>query len=111
MKFLARKGAKVYLGARTEEKGRQAVEELKAEGTGSGEVIWFSCSLNTPAEAKAAAEGFLQKETRLDILGAFMLNIIKLSTNLHGFSKQRRMVGHGRLVVFKNFVDIVPSPI
>ena len=94
MKFLARKGAKVYLGARTEEKGRQALEELKADGTGSGEVIWFSCSLNTPAEAKAAAESFLQKENRLDILGAFINYVKKLSTNLHHelSSEQRRMV-------------------
>ncbi|KAF8970394.1 hypothetical protein BDZ97DRAFT_1902081 [Flammula alnicola] len=69
VKHLVRKGAKVYLGARSEEKGKKAVEQLKEEGIGSGEVIWLSCNLTTPTLAKESAETFLQQENRLDILG------------------------------------------
>jgi NAD(P)-dependent dehydrogenase (short-subunit alcohol dehydrogenase family) len=69
VKHLARKGAKVYLGARSEDRGKAAIEQLNAEGIGAGEVIWLPCSFNTPALAKEAAEHFLQLQDRLDILG------------------------------------------
>ncbi|KAF8150190.1 hypothetical protein B0H34DRAFT_732947 [Crassisporium funariophilum] len=68
VKHLARKGAKVYLGARSEEKGKAAVARLQKEGVGSGEVVWFSCDLGTPVSAKASADAFLQLEDRLDVL-------------------------------------------
>ncbi|KAF8970389.1 hypothetical protein BDZ97DRAFT_1652495 [Flammula alnicola] len=68
-KHLARKGAKVYVGSRSEEKGKKAVAQLKEEGMGSGEVIYLPCDLATPALAKKSAEDFLQLENRLDILG------------------------------------------
>ncbi|KAF8965855.1 hypothetical protein BDZ97DRAFT_1810018 [Flammula alnicola] len=69
VKHLARTGAKVYLGARSEEKGKAAVAKLQQEGIGSGEVAWFSCDLGTPALAKKSAEDFLLLENRLDVLG------------------------------------------
>ncbi|KAF8956583.1 hypothetical protein BDZ97DRAFT_1603774, partial [Flammula alnicola] len=69
VKYLVRKGAKVYLGARSEEKGKKAVrEQLKEEGIGLGELIWLSCNLTTPTLAKESAETFLQQESGLDIL-------------------------------------------
>ncbi|KAF8956564.1 hypothetical protein BDZ97DRAFT_1907144 [Flammula alnicola] len=68
-KHLARKGAKVYLGSRSEEKGKKAVAQLKEEGIGSGKIIYFHCDLATPALAKQSADGFLQQENRLDVLG------------------------------------------
>ncbi|KAF8150191.1 hypothetical protein B0H34DRAFT_679082 [Crassisporium funariophilum] len=68
VKHLARKGAKVYLGSRSEEKGKTAVEKLQEEGVGSGEVVFFLCDLGTPVSAKESAEGFLKLEDRLDIL-------------------------------------------
>ncbi|KAF8970393.1 hypothetical protein BDZ97DRAFT_1914695 [Flammula alnicola] len=67
-KYLARKGAKVYLGSRSEEKGKNAVAQLKEEGLASGEVIYFHCDLATPALAKQSADGLLQQENRLDVL-------------------------------------------
>lgn len=65
------------MGARSEEKGKAAVEQLKVEGIGAGEVIWLPCSFNTPALAKKAAEYFMQFEDRLDILGklTYCLNL------------------------------------
>ncbi|KJA24398.1 hypothetical protein HYPSUDRAFT_527331 [Hypholoma sublateritium FD-334 SS-4] len=67
-KHLARKGARVYLGARSEEKGRGAVARLEGEGVLPGAVVYFACDLSTPAQAKAAALGFLELEARLDVL-------------------------------------------
>lgn len=69
MKHLASKGAKVYLAARNESKATAAIAQLEAEGLGPGLVEWLYLDLSDPRKAKAAAEAFLKKETRLDILG------------------------------------------
>ena len=69
IKHLAKRGAKVYLGARSEEKAKAAIERLTAEGIGSGQVHHLNLDLSDPKLAKAAAEDFLTKETRLDVLG------------------------------------------
>ncbi|EMD32268.1 hypothetical protein CERSUDRAFT_99659 [Gelatoporia subvermispora B] len=65
---LARHGAKVYLGARSEERGKAAVERLKSEGLGpeNGEVIFHPLDLSDPRKAKESGELFIQVETRLD---------------------------------------------
>ncbi|EMD32269.1 hypothetical protein CERSUDRAFT_88268 [Gelatoporia subvermispora B] len=65
---LARHGAKVYLGARSEERGKAAVERLKSEGLGpeNGEVIFHPLDLSDPRKAKESGERFIQVETRLD---------------------------------------------
>lgn len=46
---------------------------MKAEGAldakGAGEVVWLPMDLSTPTTTKLAAEEFLKRETRLDILG------------------------------------------
>ncbi|KDR76480.1 hypothetical protein GALMADRAFT_210460 [Galerina marginata CBS 339.88] len=68
VKFLARKGAKVYLGARNEVKAKAAIAQLEQEGLGSGSVEWLYVNMSDPRWAKEAAEDFLQKESRLDIL-------------------------------------------
>ena len=59
----------MYLGSRTETKGKEAAEKLKGEGIGNGDVVFLPCDLGSLASAKKAAEDFLQLETRLDILG------------------------------------------
>ncbi|PPQ73000.1 hypothetical protein CVT24_001434 [Panaeolus cyanescens] len=68
-KLLARRGAKVYVGARNEAKGKAAVEALQAEGIGHGQVIYHECDISTPHQAKSSALEFLKREDRLDILG------------------------------------------
>ncbi|KAF8168876.1 hypothetical protein BJ912DRAFT_1149539 [Pholiota molesta] len=78
VKHLAARGAKVYLGARSEEKGRAAVAALEREladaagtaGTapGAGAVVYHHCDLSTPAQAKDAAEKLMEREKRLDVL-------------------------------------------
>ncbi|KAI0360523.1 NAD-P-binding protein [Trametes cingulata] len=70
VQLLARHGAKVYIGARSEERAKAAIERLRAEGLepGKGEVEWLELDLGDPRKAKQSAETFLTKEKRLDIL-------------------------------------------
>ena len=70
---LARHGAKVYMGARNEEKAQAAIEKLHAEGLGpgNGTPIYHKLDLANPKDAKESAEEFLKREERLDILGMY----------------------------------------
>lgn len=65
---LARKGAKVYLAARNEGKALETIKNMTEAGIGSGQVVWLPFDLKDPRLAKKAAEGFLSREKRLDIL-------------------------------------------
>jgi len=60
-------GAKIYMGARTEERAKAAIAKLDLTGEESS-VEWLELNLGDPREAKKAAERFLEKEERLDIL-------------------------------------------
>lgn len=110
VKELVRHGAKVYLGARcvmypvpvrlvsccltcicdrNESRATGAIAELKAEGildaNGAGEVVWLPMDLWTPTTTKAAAEEFVRRENRLDILSEFRMGMglqvnVKLTT-------------------------------
>lgn len=70
VKHLARKGAKVYMAARNKTKAGEAIAKLKQEGLGpgNGEVIWLELDLIDPRNAKKAAQEFMSKEERLDVL-------------------------------------------
>lgn len=68
VKQLARRGAKVYLGARDESKATGAIAKLQAEGLGQGQVVWLKVDFSDPRLAKRAAEEFIDCESRLDIL-------------------------------------------
>ncbi|KAG8997606.1 hypothetical protein FRB93_014064 [Tulasnella sp. JGI-2019a] len=69
---LVKHGAKVYMGARSESRATGAMARLKADGyldsPDAGEVIWLEVDLSTPAQAKRAAQEFMRREMRLDIL-------------------------------------------
>lgn len=75
MKHLARLGAKVYMGARSQSKAEAAIAKLKAEGLGpgNGEVVWLDIDLKDPRNSKKAAEEFMKKEKRLDVLSLYLL--------------------------------------
>ncbi|TCD65451.1 hypothetical protein EIP91_002664 [Steccherinum ochraceum] len=70
VKQFVRGGAKVYLGARSEAKANDAIarlhDELGQELRGS--VEYLHVDLSDPKLAKEAAEGFLAREGRLDVL-------------------------------------------
>ena len=70
MKHLARRGAKVYIGARNQSKAEAAIAQLKADGLGpgNGELVWLEMDLKDPRNSKKAAEEFMGKEKRLDVL-------------------------------------------
>ncbi|KAF8903480.1 NAD-binding protein [Gymnopilus junonius] len=68
VQFLARKGAKVYIAARNEQKALDAIKQLEKEGIADGKLEWLKLDLSDPRIAKKAAQDFLEKETRLDIL-------------------------------------------
>ncbi|KAJ7761537.1 NAD(P)-binding protein [Mycena maculata] len=69
VKFLAQRGAKVYLAARNESKATGAIVKLEHEGLGSGgTVVFLKLDLSDPRMAKSSAQEFLSKEPRLDIL-------------------------------------------
>lgn len=64
------------MGARDESRATGAIAQLKAEGAlveGKGEVIWLKLDLSTPESTKAAADDFLKREERLDILGELLI--------------------------------------
>lgn len=67
---LALKGAKVYIGARNLEKARAGIKEILAQSPSiaSSHLRPFVAAIDDYAAIKAAAEKFLEEETRLDIL-------------------------------------------
>jgi len=70
---LARRGAKVYMSSRNEEKCKAAIERLKKESLepGNGQVEFLKLDLVDPRGAKQSAEEFMKKEERLDVLGPY----------------------------------------
>lgn len=72
VKYLARRGAKVYLAARNESKATGAMAKLEAEGIAPGSVVFLKLDLADPRLAKASAQEFISKEERLDILSVFL---------------------------------------
>ncbi|TFK39597.1 NAD-P-binding protein [Crucibulum laeve] len=68
IQFLARKGAKVYMAARSESRALAAIKQLESEGINEGSVHWLKTDLSDLRSLKASAEEFKQKENRLDIL-------------------------------------------
>ncbi|KAG9046983.1 hypothetical protein FS837_003273 [Tulasnella sp. UAMH 9824] len=68
---LASKGAKVYLGARDESRGKAAAQIIRDRISGlpsAGSVHWLPLDLSTPRATKAGADAFLRLESRLDVL-------------------------------------------
>lgn len=92
VKCLARRGAKVYLGARDESKATGALAKLEQEGLGpgNGQVIWFKVDYGNPRLAKKAAEEFLKRESRLDILSMQLSTYPSISSNTLTFDSQQR---------------------
>lgn len=61
----------MYLAARNEQKALKALESLKAENIAPGHVVWLPLNLADPRQTKKAAEEFMTKEMRLDVLSEF----------------------------------------
>ena len=76
IQHLARKGAKVYIAGRSEQRVKAAIERLRADGLepGNGAIDWHELDLSDPRKAKASAESFAEKEKRVDVLGVYALS-------------------------------------
>lgn len=63
------------MAARDERKATAAIERLHKEGLapGNGTVTWLKLDLADPRLAKQAAEEFIRKEKRLDVLSEYLL--------------------------------------
>lgn len=70
LQHLVRLGAKVYMAGRSEQRAKDAITLLDKEGRepGLGEVIFHELDLKDPRDAKASAERFMERETKLDVL-------------------------------------------
>ncbi len=64
---LYKKGAKVYIACRSEEKALNAIERMKADG-GIGELVFEKLDLASLRSVKAFAENIIKTESSLDLL-------------------------------------------
>ncbi|ELU37603.1 short chain dehydrogenase domain-containing protein [Rhizoctonia solani AG-1 IA] len=70
-KQLYRMGGTVYLGVRSEENARRAMELIRADVPSSdGQLKWLPLDLSTVGKTRESAEAFLKAEDRLDVLTA-----------------------------------------
>lgn len=61
--------AKVYIAARSEDKGKAAIEEIKARVPDSkGQILFLHLDLSDLTTIKSSAEAFLSENERLDVL-------------------------------------------
>ncbi|KAL6304124.1 NAD-P-binding protein [Sparassis latifolia] len=91
LQHLARRGAKVYMGARNPDRAKAAIERMQAEGLGpgNGQVLYVNVDFTELTVAKQSAENFMQLETRLlvpyakshnDIQDIVMVNYLSPTT-------------------------------
>jgi NAD(P)-dependent dehydrogenase (short-subunit alcohol dehydrogenase family) len=64
---LFKKGAKVYVACRNEEKALDAIKRMKANG-GTGELVYAHLDLASLQSVKVFADSIIQSETSLDLL-------------------------------------------
>lgn len=71
VKHLASRGAKVYLGARSESRAKAAIKRLLEENPliPQENVVWLRLDLANQSQVVDAAVELQSKEQRLDILG------------------------------------------
>ncbi|KAF7357507.1 NAD(P)-binding protein [Mycena sanguinolenta] len=70
LQHLCRMGAKVYMATPDEDRTQEALKRVEREGRepGMGQVLWHELELSDPRSAKASAERFMARETKLDVL-------------------------------------------
>ncbi|KAI0390652.1 oxidoreductase [Xylariaceae sp. FL0594] len=61
--------AKIYITGRSESAAQRVIANVKSSGSRT-EVVWLNCDHTKLATVKAAADAFLAKESRLDVLMA-----------------------------------------
>ncbi|XP_071783329.1 dehydrogenase/reductase SDR family member 13-like [Centroberyx gerrardi] len=66
-RHLARRGARVILACRSQDKAEAAISEIK-QVTGSTDVVFMQLDLSSLKSVRSFAENFLKTESRLDLL-------------------------------------------
>jgi NAD(P)-dependent dehydrogenase (short-subunit alcohol dehydrogenase family) len=64
-------GAKVYLGARSEERAKAAIKKIEdahPQVKEEGRVLWLKLDLTEPVDVIESAKVFMGREQKLDIL-------------------------------------------
>ncbi|OCL12811.1 NAD(P)-binding protein [Glonium stellatum] len=100
---LATHGAKVYMGARSEDKANEAIKKLRSANPSLDDnaITWLPLDLANPASVVAAAEKISSAESRLDILinnAAFTVGKLELSADGIDSSMGVNHIGHFILV-------------
>lgn len=99
-KVLVAKGAKVYMGARNQEKAEEAINDIKKE-TGKEAIYWLPLDLADLASVREAAENFKRQEKELHILiNNAAVMAIPFSRTKDGYEMQwgTNVVGHFALI-------------
>ncbi|KAF8442815.1 hypothetical protein L210DRAFT_3445398 [Boletus edulis BED1] len=95
-KALLQHNAKVYIAARDQAKSENAIHELKTS-TGN-EAVFLKLDLGNLESVKAAAEEFLSKETRLDVLinnaGVMIPPVSHLTSDGYDLQFGTNVLGH-----------------
>lgn len=77
---LALHGAKVWVGARSESKTKEAIQTYErkyAEVKKKGQLVWLPLDLATPKGVAKSAERFLSSEQTLDILSKYSMLLLQ----------------------------------
>lgn len=84
---LAKRGAKVYLGCRSEARAKDAIARMRKDSPGldlEDRLVWLPLDLSVLILAKKAGEELLSKETRLDILSEPSLFHVQVARRTNG---------------------------
>lgn len=66
--ILYKKGGKVYIAGRSPQSAQQAIEKIESSTTTDGSLHFFAIDLADLSTIKAAADEFMSKESKLDVL-------------------------------------------
>ncbi|CUA69874.1 Retinol dehydrogenase 14 [Rhizoctonia solani] len=108
-KQLYKLGGIVYLGVRSEDNARQAIERIRADVTGSdGQLKWLPLDLSTVGQARESAEAFLKMEDRLDVLiNNACLGDAPFELNEDGIEKMMAINHVGHYVLTTTLLDLM----
>ncbi|KAH9928812.1 NAD-P-binding protein [Fomitopsis serialis] len=109
---LVRKGAKIYIAARAIDRAEDAIKRLKAAGLGpgNGQLESLELDLVDPHIVKRAAEEFMRRESRLDVLiNCAAIMMCPYQKTNHGI-QDVVMINHiGHFVFIKTLLPILKN--
>lgn len=104
--------AKVYMAARSGDKAREVIENIKSKNPNStGDVIYLHLDLDNLSTIKKSAEKFLSREKRLDVLwnNAGVMMSPKGSKTQQGYEKQLGTNALGPFLFTQQLMGVLSS--